>query len=328
VIVKPNFFIVGAPKAGTTSMDYYLGQHPEIFIPFTKELHFFGSDLEKRPNNFSILDEAKYLNLFKKAGKFKCRGESSVMYLSSKMAAKEIKAFSPDAKIIILLRHPVEMMYAQHSQLLWAGYEDIPSFPDALAAEKHRTKGLHIPKSNFIHNALFYMELAQYSSQVERYFSRFGRKNVFVRLFDDLRDNTLATYRETLSFLGVEDSYIPVLNVLNKNKTSRIPQLMFFLQNPPRTAGKILKRMPDKIRIRMLQGLFRLNTKYEDRKPMDFELRQRLTHDLTEEIEKLGRLINRDLSAWTSPDRLDLLSQSRGPGCLQEKPTEKVIDDV
>lgn len=129
----PNFFIVGAPKCGTTAMHIYLRQHPEIFMPEKKESHFFGSDLNSQ---YFIRDREKYLSLFSEAKDVKRIGEASVWYLYSKQAAYEIKEFSPSASIIIMLRNPVDMLYAQHSQFLYNGNENIASFEDALNAEK------------------------------------------------------------------------------------------------------------------------------------------------------------------------------------------------
>ena len=117
---KPDFFIVGAPKGGTTAMNAYLGQHPEIFIAERKELHFFGTDLD-----FSSprITQEQYLSCFSEVQNEKRVGETSVWYLYSKQAAVEIKKFCPSANIIIMLRNPVDMLYSQHSQFLYNGNE-------------------------------------------------------------------------------------------------------------------------------------------------------------------------------------------------------------
>src|SRR3989339_415720 len=135
---KPDFFIVGAPKSGTTAMCTYLKQHPEIFMPEKKESHFFGTDLNS-PR--FIRDKKIYLSLFSKAKDERRVGESSVWYLYSKKAASEIKEFSPSASIIIMLRNPVDMLYSQHSQFLYNGNEDIACFEEALNAEQDRRRG-------------------------------------------------------------------------------------------------------------------------------------------------------------------------------------------
>ena len=120
---KPDFFIVGAPKCGTTSMFHYLRQHPQIFMPDNKEPHYFGKDLIKMSDEF-IDNEDEYLNLFKDAKSDQKLGEASTFYLYSKSAYKEIKEYNPDAKIIIMLRNPIDFLHSLHSQLLFSGYED------------------------------------------------------------------------------------------------------------------------------------------------------------------------------------------------------------
>src|SRR5438093_1590857 len=109
----PTFFIVGAPRCGTTALYTYLRQHPDLFLPENKEPHFFGSDLY-HPGFVRNLDE--YLSLFLEAGNKKRAGEASVWYLYSRNAAAEIMAFCPSARIIAMLRNPVDMMYSNYCQ--------------------------------------------------------------------------------------------------------------------------------------------------------------------------------------------------------------------
>src|ERR1051325_3379611 len=107
---RPDFFIVGAPKCGTTAMNGYLRQHPQIFMPERKDITYFGTDLKFERSRISY-DE--YISLFQDANDALRIGESSVWYMYSKTAAEEIKSFSPSASIIVMLRNPVDMLYAQ-----------------------------------------------------------------------------------------------------------------------------------------------------------------------------------------------------------------------
>jgi len=127
---KPNFFIVGAAKCGTTGMKYYLHQHPDIFMAAPTEINHFIRDFDIGPSQ----DEAWYLRHFEAAGDARVIGEKSVWHLFSKTAATDIKAFNPDARILIMLRNPVEMIHALHSQFLYGRNEDIKNFAHALAA--------------------------------------------------------------------------------------------------------------------------------------------------------------------------------------------------
>ena len=132
----PNFFIVGAPKCGTTAMNDYLDQHPDVFMAH-KELHYFGNDLQVK----NRISEQEYLQHFKDAVNEKIIGEASVWYLFSATAAKEIKSFSPDAKVLIMLRNPVDVIYSLHSQHLYDGNEDVLDFESALALDDERKAG-------------------------------------------------------------------------------------------------------------------------------------------------------------------------------------------
>jgi hypothetical protein len=124
---KPDFFIVGAPRSGTSSMMNYLEEHPDIFMarPPGDEPHFFGTDLSAP---WSIADERSYLSLFDDAKDEIRAGEKSVSYLYSKRAAVEIKEFQPSAKIIIMLRNPVDVIYSIHGLRFYLGHENSRCF--------------------------------------------------------------------------------------------------------------------------------------------------------------------------------------------------------
>src|SRR5215472_18741131 len=110
MIKRPDFFIVGAPRCGTTAMGQFLSAHPDIFMA-RKEMHFFGRDL-RFGRRFYRRNLDAYLSEFTGAESRKRAGEASVWYLSSRTAAAEIKEFNPDSRIIIMLREPVEMMFS------------------------------------------------------------------------------------------------------------------------------------------------------------------------------------------------------------------------
>ena len=183
----PDFFIVGAPKCGTTALYEYLRQHPSLFLPFHKEPLFFGDDLTRR---YGRLTTDEYLALFNEADEGQRIGEASAWYLYSESAAREIASVSPSASIIAMVRQPVDMMYAQHSQLLFNRQEEIEDFGSALAAEPARRRGERLPPGPLRPETLRYRETSRYADQLQRYFDVFGRERVHVIVFDDFRDAT------------------------------------------------------------------------------------------------------------------------------------------
>jgi hypothetical protein len=296
-IIPPEFFIVGAPKCGTTAMQEYLRLHPDIFMPEMKEIHHFADDLLKTDDPF--LSKEKYLSLFTGAKEGQIVGEASVYYLFSKNAASNIKSFCPTAKIIIMLRNPVDVLYSRHSQLVYNGDEDIIDFEASLAAEEKRRNGEMIPDHIRIEKKLLHSEVVKFTEQVKRYFDIFGRTHVHVIIYDDFKKDTAGVYCETLRFLNADISFKPDLKIINPNKRVRIKKLQHLLQSPP-TLVRTISRMflPHFLRVAFCNGLKKLNTQYSSREPMSPELRRRLQEEFTPEVERLSELLERNLTHW------------------------------
>jgi Sulfotransferase domain len=293
---RPDFFIVGAFKSGTTALYDYLGQHPQVFMPFHKEPLFFGDDLTRR---YGRMTREQYLSLFADAGDGQRIGEASAWYLYSRCAAGEIRDFAPAAQIIVMLRNPVDVMHAQHSQLLFNAAEDIPDFAEALAAEPARRHGERLPPGPIRRETLYYRESVRFAEQLERYFDAFGRERVHVILYDDFRDQTRQTYAATLSFLGVDQSFEPRVEVVNANRRVRSTVLQRLIFQPPRPMlgmVRALRRFPLVHRTRAM--LLRMNSRAQRRTAMDPQLRAQLTEEFAPEVQRLASLIDRDLSAW------------------------------
>lgn len=292
---RPDLFIVGAPKCGTTAMCRYLEAHPEVFLAERKDLHFFGSDLAFRGRRREEL--AAYLARFDEAGEARRVGEASVWYLYSARAAAEIAAFEPEARVIVMLRDPVEVMHALHSQYLLNGLgdEDITDFAEALAAEADRREGRRIPPHNRLPETLQYRKVVRFSGQVARYLEVFGPERVHVLLQDELKADTAGAYRGVLEFLDVDPDFQPDLGRVNANKVVRSRALREVVARTPRGAKELL---PTGLRDRLRRGLRSLNSKHARRPPLDPALRARLQAELRPEVEALEALLDRDLSAW------------------------------
>jgi hypothetical protein len=292
---KPNLFIVGAPKSGTTSMHYYLGQHPDIYMPKSfKEPNFFGRDLKPMP-----LSLEAYLSFFSDAKSEKYLGEATTWYLYSHEAAKNIKEFSPSARIIMMLRDPIDMIYSLHSQQIRNGCEDIFDFESALDAEPIRKQNSLIHPPNLI---LLYKEIGKYAEQVKRYLDIFPKENVHIIIYDDFRQNTQKSYLETLEFLGLETNKSLNFDVHNKNFSQLLPpQYEKKIRSNPviRNSLKILSS--NKRIYQLLRRTYHfINPKFPvTRKPLNEGCKVKLQSFYSEDIKQLSALVERDLeSIW------------------------------
>lgn len=207
----PNFFIVGAPKAGTTSLYVYLAQHPQVFMPAVKEPQYFAQ-IEPIPEFDHLVDalrdRAAYLRLYRGAARYPAIGDASPSYLWHPEAPSRIKQAVPQAKIIITLRDPIERAQSHYFEDYREGAEHLPLY-EALRRDLARPcKGLGISH--------MYVELGMYSAQVKRYFDVFGRDHVHVLLFDDLERCAGKALRRICRFLGLD------LDAADRIDTSRV----------------------------------------------------------------------------------------------------------
>jgi Sulfotransferase family len=196
----PNLYIVGAAKSGTTSLYHYLRQHPDVFMPSYKEPHFF-SRVKPKPELEVFLKhisgEAEYLNLFDKTSA-KIIGEASTSYLWDKDTPQRIAQVAPDAKIIIMLRQPVERAFSHYLNNVREAYEK-RDFHQAILEDLQATeKGWGISS--------LYVDLGYYCEQVERYLTVFG-KNVHVIFFEEFTKDIPAQVEQVFKFLEIDPGY-------------------------------------------------------------------------------------------------------------------------
>ena len=192
-IKKPNFFIVGQTRSGTTSFQDELDQHPDIY--------FLKPEWPKGKGHFGWVsdykDDDEYLEQFANVNNERRIGERCNAYLYCPYTAERIKRFSPNAKIIMILRNPIDTMYSLHSSLLYRStVEHIVDFEEALAAEPMRKKE-NFESPNKHDPRLLYREVVKYYTQVKKYFDTFGRENVKVIIFDDYMKNKSTILKET-----------------------------------------------------------------------------------------------------------------------------------
>jgi hypothetical protein len=287
---KPNLFIVGAPRCGTSSLWSYLKAHPEIFMSAEKELYFFDSDL--RTSGWSPPSLEQYLSNFSAAGDQKVIGEATASYLRSERAPKEIKAFSPEARIVIMLRNPVDVMHSLHSAALYRR-EPVADFEAAVEADARR-RGPEL---------IGYREFTDFFRQVQTYFDLFGRENVHTIIFDDLKENPGSVYQHTLRFLGVGLDFMPELTVMGANKSARNLRLQRRLVHPPGVLREITRALvPQRLRSRIQRSLLNSNFVTRPRPPMDPRFRMRLQKQFEPQLQQLSKLLGRDVTAWSRID--------------------------
>jgi len=286
-------------------MDQYLAAHPDIYMA-KKEMHVFGSDLRFGPQ-FYRRDPEAYLAEFSARNGEHRGGEASVWYLLSTEAAAEIHAFNPEARIVIMLREPAEMLYSLYYQFRFDGNEHLPTFEEALAAEDERRAGRRMTRQTYLAQGLVYREAARYTEQVRRYLNVFGRERVHVIIYDDLVADVRAVYCQALEFLGVDPTCIETdFRVINGNKSVKHSALRGLLNDPllRSTAVALGRRLPRPVFAALHdveRRLWKLNSRSEKRAPLAAEVRAQLKREFAPEVERLSALLGRDLTHWSAP---------------------------
>jgi len=301
---RPNFFISGAPRCGTTALYTYLSEHPQIFMSEVKELNYFASDF---PNvqkiTFKSVDD--YHKVFAKADeRHLAVGEASPFYLFSQVAFRNMAAYNPGAKVILTLRNPVDFLESYHQLNLSLLREDEPDLAKAWDLQDLRRQGQHIPPGARQADLLLYGEVGQFGRYVERLLGIFPKEQVKVFLFDDLRADPRAVYEQLLAFIGVPSdgrAEFPPVNANFENRSVLLARLF----HPPQPVYQFFMKAISLFGVGFMKQVSvvynrieRLNTTRTSRKQMDPALRQRLLEHFRADIVKLSALIGRDLSMW------------------------------
>ena len=286
---KPNFFIIGAPKCGTTSLAHWLSEHPAVFMPKIKELDFFNTDIRK--TFVESMDD--YLAHFRHAAeRHTAIGEASTGYLRSHSAVPAIERAFPGCRYIVCLRNPAKMAPAWHQQMLRECWEDVHDFETAWSLQEARRNGEHIPATCAEPANLQYAEVCALGSQVERLLATVDAARVHFVLLEELRDHPAATYGGVLDFLGLADDgreHFPALNV-----AARIPA----------PVSRAIRRVSDfKRRHHIGTGLGMLNALSNvlarpQRQTVDRATQIMLRRRFAAEVEQLQQQIGRSLTHW------------------------------
>ncbi len=291
----PDFYIVGAAKSGTTSVWHYLGQHSQIFMTDdirNKELGYFC-------HHYGINDIEEYKKFFAAAKPDQIIGESCHAYLSSPESAQMIYNERPDAKIIMILRNPVDRAYSLYNWMIANGYESANSLTAALHLEKVRSiskEFIHSNPHGFYQN-YFYYQSGLYSAQIDRYFQLFGKSNCNVLIFEDFKKNPVTNMKAVFSFLGVDDNFIPKTEIHNESQRVIKPSWQFYFRWE--LGHKLMKRgISFNTASKCSERLMKMNVLNSKPKPLAPDLRNQLINQYREDIFKVQELLNRDLSLW------------------------------
>jgi hypothetical protein len=299
VVREPNFFIIGAPKCGTTALSQYLGDHPRVFMSDPKEPHFFSRDLPSRGSVRALED---YRALFRDAGEEHLAiGESSVWYLYSKVAVPDILDRYPGARLIVMIRDPVEMLYSLFCQLTYTSDEEAPDFETAWRLQEVRRQGKELPASGFESMLLQYGELGKHAKHIVRVLERAPADQLKVVVYDDFAANPRRVYEDVLAFLSIESDQREVFPRVNANKVHRLGLVGKFVMQPPvallRLASTV-KRFTGIERLNVLTTLLSLNTKVEPRPPLREGFRRELAGYFRSDVARLEELLGRELDGW------------------------------
>nr|WP_070959181.1 sulfotransferase [Hyphomonas sp. Mor2] len=294
----PNFLVIGAARAGTTALHAYLRQHPDVFMPVNKEPNFFAfedEDLDcQGPGadyiNNSITDLADYTALFSDAPANACLGEASPLYLYSEKAPGRIKHHVPDAKMILILRNPVEQAYSHFMYATKQCIETEADFGKALTLERERMAAHWQP--------LFgYSAFPRYGEQLARYFELFPREQFLIKRYEDYQATPDSFLRDVFDFIGVDKTFEPSMgDKVNAGGVPKNQAFQDFLMKSNPVTKAIGLVVPQQTRLKIRDWMAKKNMNAPE--ALNAEARTVLLDRLSDDIQLLENLLDWDLGDW------------------------------
>jgi Sulfotransferase family len=301
----PNFFVVGAPKAGTTSLYHYLDQHPAIYMSPVKEPAYFAFDLLERKRQLGIAepdpagmrayldgpmtehrtgvisDWEQYLKLFKNVAQETAVGEVSGNYLGSSRAPAAIRDRIPEARIVMILRDPVERLFSQHAEAVSHGHARREFLP--WVEEQQALEAAWEPRLGAVWNGC-------YAQHVARYLERFPAQQLRILLYEDYSATPLTVLRDLFTFLDVEPDFS--VDISRRHNVTWQPRFSRW-----GTAwGSWRARLRHVLPQRLAKGL--RNVTHRRPRPITRGERARVLEIYDADIRQLQRMLSLDLSAW------------------------------
>jgi len=294
-MAKPNFFILGAPKCGTSSLAFWLYRHPEVYIAPMKEPNYYNTDLAGQ----RVSTPEAYARLFDGATeRHRAIGEASAWYLYSQSAVPNILDEIPDARFIVCLRNPVEMARSLHGQQIFSSNEHIERFEDAWEAQPARAEGRDVLPTCSDPKLLLYGPACRLGSQLERLYENCRKDRVHCVFLDDMRADSRAIYLGALDFLDVEDdgqTAFPTVNSAHRRRSKGLARTI-------KRVG-LLKQRLSLPRLGIARKIEKFNRTKNTRQPMSSATRAMLVDYFRDDIALLQKLTERDLGQWMQVDR-------------------------
>jgi hypothetical protein len=302
--IRPDFFIVGAPRCGTTALSTYLAKHPRIGFSRPKETQFFCTDLPGI--RFHTADPQEYLKLCfgHCAGQnYLAIGEGSVWNLYSKNAVVNILRFNPKARFIIMVRNPIDLCVALYEKRREMLQEDQPGFEQAWRLEDERQQGRSVPA--FFRKEIGvpgYRDVASLGEQVERAFLLIPEQQRLLIVFDDFVVNTAAVYAQVLAFLGVPHDGRKAFPQINEGQRIRNPRLWALVWGTMLRAHPLIDPVKRTLKVSALNIYPRLSRLFlgrrSERPAIPEALRTEMRAFFDADIKRLSATIERDVSMW------------------------------
>jgi len=297
----PQFFLIGAPKCGTSALAHYLSEHPSVCFSCPKEPYYWADDFPGLQRQFGVRSLQEYEQLFAgRSDRTVLYGEGSTVYLASSSAVARILEYQPDAKFIVMLRNPVDLASSLHAQQISHLNEDEPSFEVAWTLQEERKQGRKIPADCYEPELLQYRRIASLGRQVEQLLHLVARERVLFLFFDDFQSSPGDIYQSAVRFLELPRDNREEFPRINEGKLPRIRWLTKALNGKRGTSvSRYLKR-------RLKGRLFTLADRSKKaltmrqyaRPPLPSEFRQQLIAEFSDEVRLLAEVTRRQLSGW------------------------------
>jgi hypothetical protein len=296
----PDFFIVGAPKCGTTALSEYLRENPGICFSATKEPHFFAEDFPNHRLDSSLKDYWRRNFSRYDPARHDAVGEGSALYYLSNVAVPKILALKSTTKFVYMVRNPVELTYSFFSQQRFDNNEDATTFEDAWNLQESRSKGVGIPKYCHEPRLLCYREIGQLGSRLKYLRALVPENQLLIVVYDDFVENPRKVYEGVLKFLGVEPEGRKKFPVINESKVRRSKVLSVLSSSIPKWLHNSVREAKQWLGIPHipLNVLAMINARPAKRSPLSESLRKRLLREFESEIRLLEKQLGRDFRRW------------------------------